>query len=265
MSKQNTAVAVNPKAGAVVVSDIDDSQLIADAGSGSEKVGAGDLAIPFLQVLQSGSPQCKKSSGSYIPGASEGVIWNNVTHELFPEGVEVVPVFYEKILIEWKDREAQGGGFVATYKADDPIRGKAVRNPSNNRDYLPNGHILSEHAQHYCLHIKPDGQVLPVLLTMTSTQLKKSRRWNSLMQMEKIKGPNGFVTPPTFAFSYIAKPVAESKDQYSWFGWDIQKKGRVAADVYNFAKEFWNSVKAGRVSVNMAAAENASAEPSLPF
>lgn len=54
-----------------VVPIVYDSEMLSQ-GTGLEEAGVGDYAIPFLRVLQSMSPQLKKSDGQYIQGAEEG-------------------------------------------------------------------------------------------------------------------------------------------------------------------------------------------------
>ena len=72
------------------------------AGTGLEEAGADDYAIPFLRVLQSMSPQLKKSDGKYIQGAEEGMFFNTVTESIYDgtEGVSIIPCAYKKKYIE---------------------------------------------------------------------------------------------------------------------------------------------------------------------
>ena len=82
MAKAETAVAVKEDT-AMVAAQSEDS------GSGFEETSAESFAIPFLSILQSGSPQCKKSDGAYIKGAEEGMLFNSVTGDMYgEEGVE---------------------------------------------------------------------------------------------------------------------------------------------------------------------------------
>ena len=46
---------------------------------------------------------------------------------------------------------------------------------------------------------------------MKSTQLKKSRRWNSMMLNLKIQGSKGPFTPPSYSHIYKLKVVKEKK------------------------------------------------------
>lgn len=248
---QKGAVVAQGSGGALAV--VDDALLMEDAGDGRQNVRFEDLAVPYLAILQSGSPQCKKSSGEYIEGAEEGMIFNTVTKELLGNSIEVIPAYYSKKLIEWKDRETQGGGLVKIYdNPDDPIKQKTTRNEENNRDYLPNGHVLAEHAEHFVIYINKNGVVDRAVMSMTSTQLKKSRQWNTLMGRLKITtkdkdGNETSFTPPVYAFSYTAKTVPEQNDKGSWFVWDIQHKGRVSPGLYKEGKELSKAVASGAV------------------
>jgi len=66
------------------------------AGSGLEGVGADDLLVPRLGVLQALSPQLKKTKSEYIPEAEEGDIADLGTGDLYKDGLWFLPVFYRK-------------------------------------------------------------------------------------------------------------------------------------------------------------------------
>ena len=83
---------------------------------------------------------------------------------------------------------------------------------------------------------------------MASSQLKKSRRWNSLMLSQKIKGPSGMFTPPTYAFTYKLSTVSESNDRGSWFGFQVEKGDQVTdASIYNEGKAFSTAAASGAI------------------
>ena len=93
-----------------------------------------------------------------------------------------------------------------------------------------------------------DGTWSQAVVSMTSTQLKKSRRWNSLMLTQKVSGPSGSFTPPTYAVIYKLSTVSESNDRGSWFGYQVEKAGQVEdADIYNEAKSFSTAASRGDV------------------
>jgi hypothetical protein len=101
--KEETPSAVTEVAVASANSVALNNRYVEDAGAGFEDADANAYAIPFLQILQSGSPQCKKSDGAYIKGAEEGMFYNTVTQELYDgdEGVVVIPCHYMQRFVEW--------------------------------------------------------------------------------------------------------------------------------------------------------------------
>jgi hypothetical protein len=217
----------------------------ADAGSGFEEADASAYAIPFLQILQSGSPQCKKSDGAYIKGAEEGKFYNTVTQELYDgdAGIIVIPCHYSQRFVEWKARES-GGGFVASHMPGD--QPNTVKD-DKYRDVTATGTNIVDSRNHYVLICNPDGTLTPAMITMTSTQQKKSKQWMSKMQGIKIKNANGvFVTAPMMSRKYKLTTIPESNDKGSWFGYQTELVGIVEDSAeYNEANNFRNAVRGG--------------------
>ena len=54
-----------------------------DAGAGTENIGADDMKIPFIRVLQPVSPQLKKKDSAHIPGAEAGDIFDLLIESIF--------------------------------------------------------------------------------------------------------------------------------------------------------------------------------------
>jgi len=272
--KNNKSKAVEVKKDAALPAVLDD-MFQQDAALGKENIHGEDLAIPFFALLQSNSPQCKKTEGAYIKGAEEGMVMNTVTRELFAgtEGIFVIPCYYERVAIEWKPNR---GGLVAIYRGEerDAKVGQANRvtnEEGKSIDRMPNGNELSVTAQHYVLRVKADGTWEPGLLSMSSTQLKKSRRWNALMSNIQLKTSTGAsFNPPSFSHIYKVTSAAESRDKNSWWGWNIETHERVASkDLYEAAKAFYASCSKGETRVSEAAVEKAAAsgaaDSDIPF
>ena len=151
----------------------------ADANVGLEKMTASDLAIPFISLIQKTSPQIEE-----IDGAKPGMIFNSVTNKLYKE-ITVLPCGYKRSFVEWKPRE-KGGGYVGEHTPDSELAGK----PRNDRGevVLENGNILVETAYQFILLIDGNNAETAVI-SMSSTQLKKARRWNSMMMGLKVPHP----------------------------------------------------------------------------
>ena len=78
---------------------------------------------------------------------------------------------------------------------------------------------------------------------MKSTQLKKSRKWNSMIASRSIVGENGPFTPPRYSHVYLLKTVAEDNSNGSWHGWDISLQGQIEdMQHYAAAKNFSESI-----------------------
>ena len=89
------------------------------------------------------------------------------------------------------------------------------------------------------------------LISMKATQLKVSRKWNSMMMGIKMQGKNGLFTPPTYSHIYNLKTVQMSNDKGTWFGWDVSKVGPVEDKTdYDIAKNFANKCGKGEIKLN---------------
>ena len=222
------------------------------AGDSKEASGFGnldlsrDVMIPYINILQTTSPQLNPSKAEYVESAKVGQFYNTVSQEV-STSLNVIPVLYQLRYVEWKPRES-GGGLVEMHDADSGILGRTTRSKMTFKDTLPNGNYIATTAYHYVMVQGTDGNWSQAVISMTSTQLKKSRRWNSLMLTQKVEGPSGSFTPPTYAIVYKLTTVSESNDRGSWFGYQVEKVQMVDdASVYNEAKLFSTAASRGDV------------------
>ena len=258
--KTNTAVTEKVNAGALSVNIFE-----ADANQGVENLTHEDLALPFLKILGQLSPEVNKRDGKYVQGAEPGMIYNSVTGELFDgeKGIDVLPCHYKLEYIEWQDRGEGSGAPVAIHPSSSDIMTKTSRDGSY-KDRLPNGNYIEKTASHFvlCLGNNPST----ALIAMKSTQLKISRKWNSMMASIKMKDGGGkLFTPASFSHIYKLKTVQQSNDKGTWFGWEVNKVGVVQdASVYQQAKSFSESVSKGDVQVKHGEA-NGSKEKEAHF
>lgn len=220
-------------------------QLLQDSGAGFEEAGREAYAIPFLRVLQDLSPQVKRTMAGYVPGAKPGMIYNTVSRAAV-ESVRVIPCHFQQQFIEWLPRGKGAGktGFVAAHPANSPLISRAVRDGGAN--ILPNGHLLSDTRNHFVLVIADDGTVTQALLSMSSTQIKVSRRWMSQMRAAVISVGARIINAPAFAWSYRLTSEEESNDQGSWYSWVVSDRERVTdLALYGQAKAFHEMLRAG--------------------
>tara|TARA_R110002051_G_scaffold159926_2_gene231395 strand:- start:4104 stop:4883 length:780 start_codon:yes stop_codon:yes gene_type:complete len=227
---------------------LDVNMFVEDSSSGLENVSADDLAIPFLRLAQALSPQVNEREGAYIKDCKQGDIFNTVDNTFYKgdQGVQVVPVSYKRSYLEWApDRK----GLVTVHESSEIL--KDVSKNDRGVDYLPNGNQLQTTANHYVLILDGNGNWGQAILAFAGSQLKKSRKWNSIMSGLKMTTTDGKVfTPPTFSHKYLLKSVVEQNDQGSWFGWDISIVEQLSAEeavIYAAAKQFSANTNSGAV------------------
>ena len=241
---EETNVVKKEKAGAIAISSFE-----VDSGKGLGKLTQEDLALPFLKILGQLSPEVNKRDGKYVKGAEPGMIFNSVTGELYDgaKGIQVVPCHYRLEYIEWRDRGEGSGAPVAIHSSSSDVMTKTTRDASF-KDRLPNGNYIERTASHFVI---VNGQTpSTALIAMKSTQLKISRKWNSMMAGIRLKGKNGLFTPASFSHIYQLKTIQQSNDKGTWFGWEVSKIGPVQdTTLYQQAKTFAENVSKGDVKV----------------
>ena len=218
-----------------------------DAAKGLGKISQEDLALPFLKILGQLSPEVNKRDGKYVEGAEPGMIFNSVSGELYDgvKGIDVIPCFYKLEYIEWKDRGEGLGAPIAIYDSSSDIMSK-TKPDANYKDRLPNGNYIEKTASHFVI-VSGDSPST-ALISMKSTQLKISRKWNSMMSGIKMKGANGMFTPASFSHIYKLKTTQMSNDKGTWFGWEVSKVGPVTdQSLYSQAKSFSENISKGSV------------------
>ena len=241
---QEANIAKRENAGALSTTLFED-----DANAGSQNISQEDLALPFLKVLGQLSPEINTRDAKYIKGTQPGMILNTVTGEYYDgeKGIQVLPVFYKRQYIEWQDRGESMGAPVAIHEVNSDLLSKVTRDKSN-KDRLPNGNYLENTASHFVVLLGKTPTT--ALISMKATQLKVSRKWNSIMMGIKMQGKNGLFTPPTYSHIYKLKTVQMSNDKGTWFGWDVSKVGPVTdKGVYAIAKSFAEKNSKGLVKV----------------
>ena len=242
-----------------------------------------DFAIPYLNIIGDTSPQIDKEDSEHIPGAEAGMIFNNVTDKAYKE-ITVLPVYYRRRYVEWAERGEGPGAPVNIYT---PLQfeqmkreGKVVRGEDNKERIVGGDTYIENTAEHYVIVMEPDGMWSKAIIKMKSTQLKKSRTWNSIMSNQRRVDGNEVYQPKDFARSYILKTIREKNDKGKWFGWVIsegvwidQLNNPNIQKVYEDAMMFEKQIHSGEVDSapqredEKVAPQGASAETStdLPF
>ena len=222
-----------------------------DTAKGFENMTQEDLALPFLRILGQLSPQVTEGDAKYVSNAKPGMIYNTVTSELYDgkKGIKIIPCYYKKDFPEWSDRGDGPGAPVAVHLSNSPVIQTGKRDGSKIR--LPNGNYLEETASYYVLAETKTGGYTPALITMKSTQLNVSKKWNSMMKTIQIPdGKGGFAIPPMHGVVYNLASTLQKNDKGSWYGWVVNMDrimGATDKSLYLMSKDFNSNVSKGNV------------------
>ena len=222
------------------------------AAVGFSEVTTEDLAIPFFRILQNNSPQKNKRDGAYVDGAEEGMFYNTVLNKVYngEEGISLIPCYYNRRFVEWIP---DNGGYVGEHETTSTVVAQSFKKEGDNKDWLENGNYLENTANFFCLVLDSELGPQRVQLPMSSTQLKKARKWLTQAQSLTAKGVNGTFVLPMMSQVYTAKSVTESNDYGQWFGWDINRQRGLDLskaedkELFDMALTFAKQVKAGEV------------------
>ena len=214
----------------------------ADAAKGLENVKTENLALPILKLLQNGSGEAQKRNQNYVEGAEPGMFLNTVTKKVYDggKGIEVVPCYYKLEYQEWADFGTGSGRPENIFDASSDILSKTTKD-SGGKDRLENGNYILTVGQHFVLIV--DGDITePALISMSSSQGKVSRKWNSMMASITLEGKNGPFTPATYSHKYVLSSVLNSGKGNQWYGFNVVRGAMVDnASLYERAKKFHNS------------------------
>lgn len=235
MTKQATDLAI--------LSDIE-----ADAGTGFENVTTKDISIPYLSLAQAISDRVKRGPNK-VEGLEEGDFLNTATMEIFKSGeFRVIPCGFKKTWVE-KDGLGKDAMIVTVHETEAAERG--VTKDDKGKMVLPNGNYLFPTALHYVFVLRKDGTFVPAVLSLTASQLRRSKDWMALQTGLKIKTGDGkLVTPTPYSHSYLVTSMQKTNAEGSWMVWTFSAPEMLAnADIYRLAKAFHEEVKKGAVKV----------------
>lgn len=244
--KTDVTVAEKPKTTALATTELFESL----AGDGLENVTAKDLIIPRITILQGLSPQVQPKKPEYIKGATVGDLCDVGTNEVFEAPMLFLPVLFMKQYLEWAPRES-GKGLVAIHN-DEKILDACKLN-DRNQHINAQGNYIAETAQFFGLNLSAGGR--RSFLPMTSTQLKKARRWLSLSSSERLTRADGSTyTPPLYYRVYQISTVEESNSKGDWIGYRIERGPSLPEydaegykNILAEAKDFKASIQRGEI------------------
>ena len=121
--------------------------------------------------------------------------------------------------------------------------------PKTKKAFLGENQIVDT-AEHFVL-VKKDDTWEPAVLTMTSSNLGVSRKWNTLLKMKKMNVKGQMVEPPSFLYMFNLSTVNAENDLGSWYKYKIEEIGTVSSkDIFKQAESLSDSISEGKVKAS---------------
>jgi len=255
-----------------------------DSGVGFEDVGANELSIPFITILQKSSPQVEEGR---LPGAESGAFFNTVTQEIIAgdQGFVFQPCHRDEAWVEWVPR-IKGGGFVGTHAPDSELVADLIaknggkRIPPKGGDgkripfFSPDRNEVVETYYVYGLILNDEGTEVQgfAVLSFTSTKVTKYKNWITSMKMQK-------GNPPIYANRAKVTTTKETRTAGTSFNFSIAPLFSSWAEslidptnqrnLLDQAKGFREMIMSGQAKADMskqgADHEDADGDSSTPF
>lgn len=193
-----------------------------DTGSGFEDIGIADITIPFLTMLQSGSPQVKEDKGTYIKGAKAGMFMNTVTGEIIDGkvGFKFIPVHRQRKYIEWVPRD-QGGGLVNVFNPTDEKVTALTKGQKRIFGKLSNadGNDVVETFTLFGLRVKDNSGLERVAISFSSSFIKVYQKMMTTLMNIQLDAGEGRdpVTPPLYAHVLRVRSQFVEKAGNDWY------------------------------------------------
>lgn len=199
-----------------------------DAGAGFQNQSKDDVALPFIDILQPGSPEVQ---GAERDGARAGMIINRVTGEVFEAldtisdapGIIVVPSITEHLYTEWKPKKGPNdellkGGFVGRHELVEPVVKEAREKSPFKAFRLPNGNDLLETFYVYGLQLFDDGSTAPVAMAFGSTKIRAYKSWMYIARAIQVLTPsNNRANPPLYSHAYRIRTKKKVEGSNTWY------------------------------------------------
>lgn len=258
-----TAVAERREGGALATAE-DIAALGAFAGF--DDIGRDDVAIPFLIILQSNSPQLEPGNAQYIEGARQGEILQTVTKER-RQSLLVVVADYKRSFIEWVPR-VKGGGFRGETGKESETLFNARLNRETGKARLENGNDLSDTRSFFVLTSDQTEEgtpaIAPAMVSMASTQVKVAKGWMNLLLNYVPPGQKPGKFPP-WAAIYKLSTVINKNEKGTWHGWRVERVGfNRIPELRDAAAAFHQQIRAGVVKVDRSAMEQEQTDGAEP-
>jgi len=183
-----------------------DEDMFKGVDTGFEGTSSDTFKTPFMKILQSLSPELKKSNPDYNELASAGLFCNTATKELH-ETIDVVLLKVEHSIIAWRpDR----GGFAGRYNKSE--EGRIVAKQEGMEKWDSEGNELIDAIEFFCMNANDYSDVF--ILSLSKASLKHAKSFATRVRSLKA---NGKPVGVSWAGVWNISLVEEKNDKGDWF------------------------------------------------
>lgn len=214
---------------------------------------AGELMIPWFQIVQTSSSYMKRNKPEYLKDAAEGDLIDTVSRRL-RSTQQIILLKFETHYTTWKPN---GGPLVRQWFAD-PTGYNAASFPEG-KDYGKkidgDGNEVRPSPMYYILMVDAKtGRADPATMSFASTQAKKTRRINTLAKEDLTGGDGMPFTPPLYARTFDVTTVMENgkgdNADKSFGGWNLEV-GDLVLSVPKYGEMWYAKAEAFREQIEL--------------
>jgi hypothetical protein len=179
---------------------------------GFEQINSNTMSVPFIRIIQKGSPQINREKPEFIQGAQAGEWFNTVTKDVYGDAIRLIVLNYDHIYIEWRpDRE----GFVGYHTVENAER--LAVDKTFGKWKTKDGNLLQENYV-YMVLIEGHESEGPMVLSLSSTAIKPAREWNRLMMTHMMEQPGGGrVRAKPYYLVWRVETEYKQKKDWDWY------------------------------------------------
>lgn len=174
--------------------------------TGFEGTDKDTFKTPFLKILQSLSPELKKSDPKYIEGAEPGMYCNSATRGLYKD-LNVIVVKIEHSLVVWKPNR---GGLVGSFNKHEEK--EIVARKEGVYKWDKDGNEVIDTVELFCINADSPSDIF--IFPVSGASLKHVKSFATRLRTLQSNGKNVNVT---WAGIWNISTVEESNDKGSWF------------------------------------------------
>jgi len=175
---------------------------------GFEDINSETIAIPFLKLAQSLSPELNSRKPEFIQGLQPGDFFNSVTHEVYGDDIVLNIIHFEHLYTEWKPSR---GGFVDRWTPEEAFERAVDRTFGAWK--TKEGNDLQENYAYFIVIVGHENDGI-LIQTLASSGIKEARKLNKKL-ISQMFSDGGKMAPHHQIYKMTNQFM--SNEQGDWF------------------------------------------------